>query len=138
MDKRKCIYTGKEADGSDNVIPKSKAGDELHNWTNKVPCNSEYKLEKQGNMPSELEMEAHEAFTLMELHRNKAKYYELKLEEIQKKICKNTEKIQKKSVKIQKKSKKDKQIEQAYIEKEVTEPEKYEEVLEKRKESLWE
>lgn len=134
MDKRKCIYTGKEADGSDNVIPKSKAGDELHNWTNKVPCSSEYKLKKQGELPTELEMEAHEAFTLMELHRNKAKYYELKLEEIQKKIQKTAKKPQKTA----KKSKKDKQIEQAYIEKEVTEPEKYEEVLEKRKESLWE
>lgn len=137
MDKRKCIYTGKEAKASDNVIPKSQSGDELHNWTNKVPCSKEYKDIKQGRLPNELEIEAHELFILMEMHKAKAKMYELKLAEVQEKICKNTEKIQKKSVKIQKKSKKDKQIEQAYVEKEVTEPEKYEEILEKRKESLW-
>ena len=60
--------------------------DELHNWANNVPINTEY-LELKGNrMPTELEMEASETFHLLELLRLRVKFYENKLAEIQSKI----------------------------------------------------
>lgn len=135
MSKRNCTYTGEEAKVSDNVVPKAKAGEEIHNWTNKVPCSEDYKELKQGRLPTELEMEAHGHFVLMELYRNKAKWHEEKLKEIQETLKLDLEDY--KLSRKQKQTKKDRQIEQAYIEKEVTEPKKYEEILDKRKDSLW-
>jgi len=129
MSRRKCIYTGKEAKVKDNVIPKSKAEDEVHNWINDVPCNDEYKEYKQGRLPTEDEILAHEYFTLMEMHKVKVKYYELKLADIQKKI--------KEKKCINNTSKKNTKIKKSNVKKETPEPKSYEEILQKRKESLW-
>jgi len=111
---RKCIYTNKEANSKDNVIPKKKIGGELHNWANKAPVSKDYKDLKQDSMPTDLEFEANQLFHKLELAKLEVKFYEDRLAEIQQKI-KETTKIP------EKKSKKDKEIEQMYIEKEVVE-----------------
>jgi len=84
---RKCVFTGKVAKSKGRTIPIMVSTlDELHNWANNVPINTEY-LELKGNrMPTELEMEASETFHLLELLRLRVKFYENKLAEIQSKI----------------------------------------------------
>jgi len=138
MDVRKCIYTGKNAESKDNVIPKKILEKEIHNWANKAPVNTEYKNDKQDRLPTELEMEANEIFHRLELAKLRVSYYEAKLLEIQGNISDLTKPISKKPKKI-KISKKDKQIETAIIQKEVIEISDSiaEEVLNKRKDSLW-
>jgi len=136
---RKCIYTGKDSDAKDQVLP-----DNPFNWTNKVPTTKEYK-EKKGKLPTELEMQANETFHLLELARNRVLFYEAKLAEIQKELKKDDistekeEKIQEKPQKnIQKTSRKDMEIEKAIKEKEIMEDSEkaIEEVL-KKKSNLW-
>ena len=80
---RKCIYTGKDAKSKDSVIPKQLLGEEIHNWANYAPCDSEDLQSKQDRLPSETEMQANELFKLLELSRLRVKYYEQKLAEIQ-------------------------------------------------------
>ena len=139
MTVRKCIYTGKDSDAKDQVLPNNP-----FNWTNKVPTTKEYK-EKKGKLPTELEMQANETFHLLELARNRVLFYEAKLAEIQENIKKsdpNTEKeekIQEKPQKnIQKTSRKDMEIKKAIEEKEILEESEkaIEEVL-KKKSNLW-
>lgn len=139
MTVRKCIYTGKDSDAKDQVLP-----DNPFNWTNKVPTTKEYK-EKKGKLPTELEMQANETFHLLELARNRVLFYEAKLAEIQKELKKDDistekeEKIQEKPQKnIQKTSRKDMEIEKAIKEKEIMEDSEkaIEEVL-KKKSNLW-
>ena len=139
MTVRKCIYTGKDSDAKDQVLP-----DNPFNWTNKVPTTKEYK-EKKGKLPTELEMQANETFHLLELARNRVLFYEAKLAEIQKELKKDDistekeEKIQEKPQKnIQKTSRKDMEIKKAIEEKEILEESEkaIEEVL-KKKSNLW-
>jgi hypothetical protein len=85
---RKCIYTDKPAKLKDLVIPKPLLlEDEVHNWANKVPMSDLYK-KVDSRLPTELELEAHKYFYLLELSRLHVLYYENKLKEIQDKINK--------------------------------------------------
>ena len=136
---RKCIYTGKDSDAKDRLLP-----DNPFNWTNTAPTTKEYK-EKKGEFPTELEMQANEIFHLLELARNRVLFYEAKLAEIQKELKKydigteKEEKIQEKPQKnTQKTSRKDMEIKKAIEEKEILEESEkaIEEVL-KKKTSLW-
>lgn len=130
---RKCIYTGRKAGAKDNVLPKYRVGDEIHNWANNVPCSTSYKTYKKDNMPTELEMEANELFHLIELSKLRTKFYEEKLAEIQKVLDKEctVDEITEEDIR-------NKQIDKAYKEKEQLE--KFEEItkqaLEDRK-GMW-
>ena len=80
---RKCIYTGKPAKLKDLVIPKPLLlEDEVHNWANKVPMSDLYRKESD-RVPTDIELEAHKYFYLLELSRLHVLYYESKLKEIQ-------------------------------------------------------
>ncbi len=129
---RKCIYTNKEAKSKDRVIPKSKIGDELHNWCNFVPVSSGYKDIKKDNMPDELEMQANELFKMLEMAKLRVVYFEEKLKEVQEKL--------KPRVKTEEKEeeKKERQIKQAFHEKAVVEvhEESIAEILNKRKKKV--
>jgi len=145
---RKCIYTGKDSDAKDRILP-----DNPFNWANNAPTTKEYK-EKKSKYPTELEMQANETFHLLELARNRVIFYEEKLKEIQENIKKyngNTENIDKiqiedkitnaqpENTKISGKPKKrDLEIKKAIEEKEIMEDSKkaIEEVLKKRS-NLW-
>jgi hypothetical protein len=143
---RKCIYTGKDSNAKDQVLPNNP-----FNWTNKVPTTKEYKNSKNGNLPTELEMQANETFHLLELARNRVLFYEAKLKEIQDEIggCETPEPVQKlskvsksdtsKAKKTPKKvSKRDVEIEKAIEEKEIMEDsEKAIEKVLKKKSNLW-
>jgi hypothetical protein len=85
MSPRKCIYTNKEATSKDTVIPKT-CGDALHNWANRAPVNSEYQESKQSRLPTDLEMEAHRLFYLLELAKMEVSYLEARLQEVQEQI----------------------------------------------------
>ena len=134
MSNRKCIYTNKEANGRDRVVPKSKVGNEIHNWCNYAPVNNRYKDIKKGKMPDELELQANELFRMIELHKIRVRYYEEQLEEIQNEL--------KKRLKPDKgEVKKEREIKQAFIEKAVLEEheEEIDKILDKRKKKvLWE
>ena len=85
---RKCIYTDKPAKLKDLVIPKPLLlEEEVHNWANKVPMSDLYKKD-ESRLPSELELEAHKYFYLLELSKLHVLYYENKLKEIQGQINK--------------------------------------------------
>ena len=88
MDSRRCIYTNKDANTRDTVIPKDR-GNVLHNWANRAPANSEYLKTKQDRLPTELEMEANRIFHLLELSRLDVVFFEEKLKEIQVAIDEN-------------------------------------------------
>ena len=85
MNLRRCMYTNKEATSKDTVIPKD-CGDSLHNWANRGPVNFDYKEIKQSRLPTELEMNAHRTFHLLELARLEVTYLEARLKEIQEQI----------------------------------------------------
>jgi hypothetical protein len=134
---RKCVYTGGEAKSKDSVLPKKVLGEESHNWTLHVPCNTDYKAQKGDKLPTELELQAHELFHLVELSKLRTSYYEAKLAEVQAKIleafavpdpAKPT-----KSVKI-----KEEQIKKAIVQKEVLEENKkdMDQFFEKKR-ALW-
>jgi len=110
---RKCIFTGKKATRKKLLIPKKIAIDEIHNWTNDTPCSEEFLLFSEGKIPSELEMEANETFRLLELHKLRVRFYEIKLEEIQEKI----NKIVPKTIKNIETRQKDNQIQKSIEEK---------------------
>lgn len=119
MERRKCIYTGKEANYTDSVIPK-KNDEARHNWANKVPANSEYK--KNNRIPTDLEMEASRLFYLLEIARNEVNYLELKLQAVQEKIT----------------GKKAEEIEKAYHIKDLTESfEEQVNLAESTKQNIW-
>jgi predicted nuclease with TOPRIM domain len=93
MERRKCIYTGQEANYTDSVIPK-RNDEARHNWANKVPANSNY--QKSNRLPTDLEMEASRLFYMLEMAKNEVNYLELKLQEVQEKITgKKAEEIEK-------------------------------------------
>lgn len=131
MSKRNCIYTGLPAEKTDKVVPK-EGGDESHNWINSVPCSVIYKEKvKKRKLPSDLEVQAHKTFAMLELARLDVARFEKELVEIQKKICK----INNISNPLFKKHiSKNKQIEIAYKEKEVQEMD-FKEVLDLEEES---
>ena len=93
---RKCIYTGKEAGAKDYIVPKSKMGDEIHNWANAVPISLEYKAIKRDRMPNELELKAFDAFMKLETAKMKVLVYESRLKDIQTEINKIVKKKTKK------------------------------------------
>lgn len=93
MERRKCIYTGQEANYTDSVVPK-RNDEARHNWANKVPANSNY--QKNNRLPTDLEMEASRLFYMLEMAKNEVNYLELKLQEVQEKITgKKAEEIEK-------------------------------------------
>jgi hypothetical protein len=116
MSGRKCIYTGKDAEVTDKVVPK-EGGDEVHNWSNSVPCSKYYKDLKGLRPPNALELQANRVFKMLELAKLDVGVYKKELARIQKQIVETLpENIQKAAKKI-----KDKEIELAYIEKEIQE-----------------
>lgn len=137
--KRNCAYTDKESFCSDRILPKELAEDEVHNWAISMPASVDYKESKGGELPSDLEVEIHETFYLIELTKIRLKFLEKKLEKLQQinpsrgpapksgAAQKNKEKIKKK------------QIEAAIVEKEIVEDNssKIDEFLEKKKKSLF-
>lgn len=84
MSPRKCIYTNKQASLNATVVPKTRG--DAHNWANRAPTNSEYQLDKQGRLPTELEMEANRLFYMLELARLDVTYLEARLQEVQEQI----------------------------------------------------
>lgn len=89
MSIRKCIYTNKEAKSKDHVLPKSILDEEIHNWCNQAPSNTNYLQQKLNNIPSELEMQANELFHLLELAKLRVKFFEEKLSLVQQEINKD-------------------------------------------------
>ena len=85
MSPRKCIYTNKQANATDTVIPK-RLGDALHNWANRAPADSEYLKGKQNRLPTDLEMEANRLFHLLELAKLEVTYLEERLKAVQEEI----------------------------------------------------
>lgn len=119
---RKCIYTNQDAVSKEGVMSKSPST--LHNWTNKAPTSAEYQKNKQGRLPTDLEMEANRIFYLLELARLDVSYLEAKFKEIQEKIT----------------GKKQEEIEKSYHIKDLVEDfeGKVEEKLQEDKKKLWE
>ena len=117
---RKCIYTNKEAKSKDSLFPRETLGEEIHNWTVQVPCNSEYLKSKANDQPTELEMQANEIFHLLELARLRVIFYENKLEAIQVQISTTYKEVVKTGPTVAEKTK-EKQIKQMIVEKELVE-----------------
>lgn len=115
MSQRKCIYTGLPAKKTDMLMPK-EGGDEIHNWTNSVPCSEEYKLIKQKQQPTDLDIEAQNLFYQSELLRLKLQIIEKRIAEVQFKIRKRNN-INYSC--LDKNISKEEQIKQAYKEKEI-------------------
>jgi hypothetical protein len=137
--KRNCAYTGKDSLCKDNILPRDVIEDEIHNWANGLPSSIEYKESKGSDFPTDLEMDIHETFYLIEITRVRLKYLEKKLEKLQ---AQNNERkpIQKTGAKQKKKEKiKQKQIETAIVEKEIVEDNssKIEEYLNNKKKALF-
>lgn len=153
MGSRKCVYTGKDANCTDKVIPHD-GGDIDHNWANSVPCSKEYKNRKGLNMPTEIEMELNRSFKHLELAKMDVAYWEKRIEmlrelnstsEVEKSI-KPTEKPKKeqKSVTLEpekaskrQKAKKEKEIKTAYKEKEIQEVDLEKVVKKKKDKVMW-
>ena len=136
MGSRKCIFTGKDSNTKTKILEGEAQGEEKFNWTLNVPTCLEYKERKGEGMASDLEIDIHETFYLLELARMRVKHLENKLESLQAKNNQTEEeKPSKKSI-----HKKDRQIKQAIHEKEVVQAteEKLEKVLEKRSSKMWE
>ena len=134
MSSRKCIYTGKNANTTDKVIPK-EGGDENHNWSNSVPCSKEYKDFKGLRLPTELELEANKIFKKLELAKLDVVLYEKELGRIQAEIAKTLPKVSKNDTSGTKKvlkSNKEKEIEIAHTEKAIKET-NFDEVIKKKK-----
>jgi uncharacterized coiled-coil protein SlyX len=81
--KRKCAYTGKDSFCTDKPLPSQVAEQEIHNWTNALPCSIEYKESKQGQSINDIELKIHETFYLLEIARFQVKFLENKLKELQ-------------------------------------------------------
>lgn len=137
MSIRKCIYTGKDAESKDNVLPKKFIGDEIHNWANQAPCSAEYKNIKQDRLPSELELQANELFRLLELAKIRVKHYELKIEEIQQELGQNTQKTEEKEPKKNKLTKKLKEEKTMIHEKKIIEEVDFDKIIDERKKDIW-
>lgn len=114
MASRNCVYTGKKAGCTDKVIPK-EGGDEVHNWTNSVPCSIEYKEFKGKRPPTEKELEACSIFYKIEMLKQELNFLEKQLHEVQQELLRSL------PPKKTKKTQKDKEIELAYQEKEIKE-----------------
>jgi len=74
MSKRKCIYTQKDAQCKDKVIPHGKM-EFYHNWANAVPCSLEYKEIKINKHPTELEFQIARAFYNEELALQEVEFW---------------------------------------------------------------
>jgi hypothetical protein len=86
MEKRTCVYTGKEAKAKDRPI---LSDDERHNWSNRAPISLEYLPLRSSSLPTALEMEAVETFYNLEIAKLRVAYFDARLSEIQKELSKN-------------------------------------------------
>lgn len=118
MSRRKCIFTGEPAKIKTKILNRNFISDqdELHNWTNGVPCSEEYEKFRGNGLPTELEMEVNECFHLLELARLRVKYYEVRLRKSQQRLKIENKhrqgKLVRKFVEQHKKEDMDKKIEQ--------------------------
>lgn len=135
MSQRNCIYTGLPAKTTDKVVPKN-GGDESHNWANSVPCSEEYKQIKQRREPNDLELEANKIFKMLELARLEVEALQGRLKENQIKILKQCG-LENPIFKRKKKISKNKEIEMAYKDKELSEVNLDKVVEEKKKKLKW-
>ena len=85
MTKRACIFTGKESNDKDSVIPRHLSKDP-HNWTSQVPTTTEYKEQRKDRQPTDLEIQAADAFYQIESLKIKLEFYEDRLVQIQDEI----------------------------------------------------
>lgn len=87
--KRKCVYTGENADSKTTVLPK---GLETHNWAIEIPRALKNR-KRLGDvpLPTELEIEAYETFYALEVAKVKVKYLEARLALVQQEIKKDNE-----------------------------------------------
>lgn len=137
--KRNCAYTGKDSLCKDNIIPRDLIEEEVHNWTNGLPSSIEYKESKGSEFPTDLEMDIHETFYLIEITRVRLKYLEQKLKRLQEQNMERKP-IKKTGAKQAKKEKiKQRQIETAIVEKEIVEDneDKIQEYLNSKKKALF-
>jgi hypothetical protein len=137
--KRNCAYTGKDSMCTDKVLPAEIAEQEIHNWTNKLPCSLEYKESKTDDFPTDMEAEIQETFYLLEIARWKVKFLEEKLKKLQSENNKRKP-IKKTGVaKKNKEIKKQKEIEVAQTVKEIVSDneDKIEEFLNQKKRSIF-
>jgi predicted metal-dependent phosphoesterase TrpH len=124
--KRKCIFTNKEA--NDKLV----VGKDDHNWARGVPCNRDYKELRKGEVLSEDEMDLIALFYLIESHQLRLDNLRLEMEKIQRKLLVKMPFLEKE------KNNKNKEIERAFVEKEIIDEgrDAIEEVLNKKL-KLW-
>lgn len=135
MSSRKCVYTGRDANCNDKVIPKN-GGDEVHNWANSVPCSDKYKAKKARNHPTELEMSINRAFKMLELAKLDVRYWEIELDRLRSQLEQEPPKKEQPS-KLSKttQKKKDREVKVAYKEVEIKQID-FEKTL-KEKKMVW-
>jgi hypothetical protein len=85
MSKRKCIFTGNDSDDKDSVLPRHLSKDQ-HNWASQVPTTTSYKEKRKDRSPTDLEIQAADAFYQIELLKTKLEFYEFRLSQIQSEI----------------------------------------------------
>jgi glutamyl/glutaminyl-tRNA synthetase len=85
MTKRTCVFTGLESNDKDSVIPRHLSKDP-HNWTSTVPTTTSYKEQRKDRLPTELEIQAADAFYQIETLKTKLEFYENRLAQIQDEI----------------------------------------------------
>lgn len=64
---RKCIFTGLDAYSKSKLLFLDKTHPEIHNWSNSVPCNSDYATFKQNRSPTASEISCFNLFWQVEL-----------------------------------------------------------------------
>lgn len=119
MSSRKCIYTGKNADCLDKVVPHD-GGDIDHNWANSVPCSKPYKKKKGLRLPTEIEIEINRAFRMLELAKIDVDIWSKRLQKLQEELQK-TKLIPAVEPTQEEKKQKQEEIKIAYKEKELQE-----------------
>jgi len=139
MGKRKCAYTGQESECTDKALYKDFAEEEIHNWTNSIPCSISYKESKKDLFPTDIEAEIHETFYLLEIYKWKVKYLEKKLSTLQEKNNSRTPTEKTGVAQKNKEKKKQKEIESAIAIKEIAEDNesKIDTFLENKKRSIF-
>lgn len=76
MEKRNCIFTGKEANSKLTITTDN------HNWAKNVPCTKEYLASRDSEQLNELEIRLVELFYQQELCRARVENYEAQMAEI--------------------------------------------------------
>ena len=83
MEKRNCIFTGKEANSKLTITTDN------HNWAKNVPCTKEYLASRDSEQLNELEIRLVELFYQQELCRARVENYEAQMAEIRSLMTKN-------------------------------------------------